>query len=76
MNNFYSQSQGRSFGTFKLIGEDLLNAFKLAFDVGYRFFDTAQWYDNETDLGNALKKLGISRSEISIITKVHPNNYF
>ena len=76
MNNFYSQSQGRSFGTFKLIGEDLLNAFKLAFDVGYRFFDTAQWYDNEADLGNALKKLGISRSEISIITKVHPNNYF
>ena len=76
MNNLYSQSQGRSFGTFKLIGEDLLNAFKLAFDVGYRFFDTAQWYDNEADLGNALKKLGISRSEISIITKVHPNNYF
>ena len=76
MNNFYSQSQGRSFGTFKLVGEDLLNAFKLAFDVGYRFFDTAQWYDNEADIGNALKKLGISRSEISIITKVHPNNYF
>ena len=59
MNNFYSQSQGRSFGTFKLIGEDLLNAFKLAFDVGYRFFDTAQWYDNETDLGNALKKFNL-----------------
>ena len=76
MNNFYSQSQGRSFGTFKLIGEDLLNAFKLAFDVGYRFFDTAQWYDNEADLGKALKKIGISRSEIFIITKVHPNHYF
>lgn len=75
MNNFYSQSQGRSFGTFKLIGEDLLNAFKSAFDVGYRFFDTAQWYDNEADLGKALKKIGISRSEISIITKVHPNHY-
>jgi len=76
MNNFYSQSQGRSFGTFKLIGEDLLNAFKLAFDVGYRFFDTAQWYGNEADLSKALKKIGISRSEIFIITKVHPNHYF
>ena len=76
MKNFYSQSQGRCFGTFKLIGDDLLNAFKSAFDVGYRFFDTAQWYDNETDLGQAIKKLGISRSEIFIITKVHPNHYF
>ena len=75
MNNFYSQSQGRSFGTFKLIGEDLLNAFKSAFDVGYRFFDTAQWYGNEADLSKALKKIGISRSEIFIITKVHPNHY-
>ena len=76
MKNFYSQSQGRCFGTFKLIGEDLLNAFKSAFDVGYRFFDTAQWYDNEADLGRVIKKLGISRSEIFIITKVHPNHYF
>ena len=76
MKNFYSQSQGRCFGTFKLIGDDLLNAFKSAYDVGYRFFDTAQWYDNEADLGQAIKKLGISRSEIFIITKVHPNHYF
>ena len=76
MKNFYSQSQGRCFGTFKLIGEDLLNSFKSAFDVGYRFFDTAQLYDNEADLGQAIKKLGISRSEIFIITKVHPNHYF
>ena len=76
MKNFYSQSQGRCFGTFKLIGDDLLNAFKSAYDVGYRFFDTAQWYDNEADLGQAIKKLGISRSEIFIITKVHPKHYF
>jgi len=76
MVNFFHEDEGRCFGTFKLQEKNLLNAFKLAYDVGYRCFDTAQWYDNEEDLGRAIKSTGISRSDIFITTKVHPNHYF
>ena len=75
MSIFLSKGDGRCFGTFKLQGNDLIQSFKYAFDIGYRIFDTAQWYDNEEDLGKAIKKMGISRSEIFITTKVHPNQY-
>ena len=75
MSNFLSDGKGRCFGTFKLQGNDLIQSFKYAFDIGYRIFDTAQWYDNEDVLGKAIKEMGISRSEIFITTKVHPNHY-
>ena len=75
MSNFFSDDRGRCFGTFKLQGNDLIQSFKYAFDIGYRIFDTAQWYDNEDVLGKAIKEMGISRSEIFITTKVHPNHY-
>ena len=75
MSVFFQKSSGRCFGTYPLKGQDFFDAFKGAFEVGYRFFDTAQMYNNEEDLGDAIKKLGIARSEIFITTKVHPNHY-
>ena len=75
MNIFFKESHGRCFGTYPLQGQSLLKSFKNAYDVGYRLFDTAQWYENEADLGYAIKKFGIPRSEIFITTKVHPHNY-
>ena len=75
MENFFKKTQGRCFGTFNLKGEQLALSFKHALDTGYNFFDTAQWYENEFDLGEAIKKTGINRSDILITTKVHPDNY-
>ena len=75
MENFFKKTQGRCFGTFNLKGEQLAFSFKNALDTGYNFFDTAQWYENEFDLGEAIKKTGINRSDIMITTKVHPDNY-
>ncbi|KAG0645141.1 putative oxidoreductase [Hyphodiscus hymeniophilus] len=36
----------------------------------YRHIDTAQYYENEKEVGNAVKQSGIPRSEIFITTKV------
>lgn len=58
------------FGTWKLRGEDCVTAVRHALDVGYRHFDTAQIYENEEDVGTALKDSGIPRSEIFLTTKV------
>lgn len=64
----------RGFGTFPLRGEVLAQAVRDAFEVGYRAFDTAQWYGNEADLAAALTNTGMSRDEVLITTKVHPGN--
>jgi 2,5-diketo-D-gluconate reductase B len=64
----------RGFGTFPLRGEVLARAVRDAIEVGYRAFDTAQWYENEAELGAALTRLGQPRHELLITTKVHPEN--
>lgn len=37
--------------------------------VGYRLIDTAQAYNNEEGVGNAIAKSGIARSEFFLVTK-------
>jgi 2,5-diketo-D-gluconate reductase B len=64
----------RGFGTFPLRGEVLALAVQDAIEVGYRAFDTAQWYGNEAELGSALADVGVPRDEVLITTKVHPQN--
>ena len=46
-----------------------------AIKVGYRSIDTAQSYQNEEAVGNALSKCGVARDELFITTKVWINNY-
>ena len=41
-----------------------------AIDVGYRLIDTAQSYENEKAVGNAIKKSGVPREELFITTKL------
>ena len=41
-----------------------------AIETGYRLIDTAASYQNETQVGNALKKSGITRDELFITTKL------
>lgn len=64
----------RTFGTYPLEGENLKHAVLMAAEVGYRAFDTAQWYGNEAALGAVLPDLGIDRDDLLITTKVHPEN--
>lgn len=46
-----------------------------ALAAGYRLIDTASFYGNEVDVGLALKKSGLSRSEVWITTKLWPSNF-
>ena len=41
-----------------------------AIDTGYRLIDTAASYQNETQVGNALKQTGIARDELFVTTKL------
>lgn len=38
--------------------------------TGYRHVDTAQWYENEREVGQAFKESGLKRDEVWITTKV------
>lgn len=59
------------FGTFKIPdGDETYQAVRLALDAGYRSFDTAMIYGNESSLGRAIKDSGIPREDLFITTKV------
>jgi len=45
-----------------------------AISVGYRSVDTAQAYNNEEGVGNAIEKCGVPRAELFITTKVWISN--
>jgi 2,5-diketo-D-gluconate reductase B len=75
MNICFQKTHQRSFGTFPLTGDILKQAIQAAIDVGYRAFDTAQWYGNEAGTGEALKQAGVARNDLCIATKVKPDNY-
>lgn len=46
-----------------------------ALEVGYRMIDTAQAYANEEGVGSAVKKSGIDRKEIFIVSKIWISNF-
>jgi diketogulonate reductase-like aldo/keto reductase len=41
-----------------------------ALEIGYRHIDTASFYGNENDIGEAIRKSGIPRDEIFVTTKL------
>ena len=64
------------FGTWQTPdGETAVNAVRCAFDAGYTHIDTAQAYANEEGVGNAVKKSGIARDEVFIVSKIWISNY-
>lgn len=46
-----------------------------ALATGYRMIDTAQAYHNEKGVGDAVKKSGIARDELFLVSKVWISNY-
>ncbi len=64
-------------GTYALRGKTCEHCIFEALDLGYRLFDTAQMYENEQEIGNALSQSNVSRSELFITSKVYrPNTSF
>lgn len=61
-------------GTFGRTGEEGTAAILAALEVGYRHIDTAQSYDTESSVGEAVRRSGLPRSEVFITTKVADTN--
>lgn len=59
------------FGTWDVRGETGKNAILTALELGYRLIDTAQMYDNETIVGEAVRESGLARRDIFITTKLY-----
>jgi diketogulonate reductase-like aldo/keto reductase len=57
-------------GTWPLKGRSAYNAVLWALDIGYSLIDTASFYGNESEIGDALKDTKIERKDIFITTKV------
>jgi 2,5-diketo-D-gluconate reductase A len=62
------------FGVFLVEPEETVDAVTNALDAGYRHIDTAQMYGNEAEVGEAIAKSGIDRSEVFVTSKL--NNGF
>ena len=63
------------FGTFRLGGEACRNAVLHAMHIGYRHIDTAQMYENEEYVGQALASSGVSRDNYFLTTKIGNGNH-
>lgn len=58
------------FGTYPLTGEEGVDAIVSALEVGYRLLDTAVNYENETEVGEALRRSGLPREEVQVASKL------
>ena len=63
------------FGTFMLGGETCTEAVTAAIESGYRMIDTAEAYGNEKDVGEGIRRSGIDRRELLLVTKVNFKSY-
>ena len=62
------------YGVYQTPPEDTKRCVLDAIDVGYRSIDTAQAYNNEAGVGDALAESGLPREEFFLTTKVWISN--
>ena len=63
------------FGVFQSPPEETTAAVETAIADGYRLIDTAASYDNEREVGAAIRASGIDRTEMFITTKLWISDY-
>jgi len=75
-NSFHTLHNGLHMPSFGLgvwqvkRGEEVENAIRWAIEAGYRHFDTARIYGNETNVGKIVRESGIPREEFFVTTKL------
>ena len=57
-------------GTYKAHGDELISAILDALKIGYRSIDTASFYENEQEVGEAIRASDVERKDIFVTTKV------
>ena len=75
MSEFFTKNNVKipsiGLGTWDLRGKEGENVIQSALDVGYRHIDTAQMYENEKEVGNAISNSKIEREKLFITTKIY-----
>ena len=59
-----------AFGTYKAADGKNADVIRMAIEAGYRYFDTASFYETETYLAEAIRESGRSRDEFFIASKL------
>jgi len=62
-------------GTFRLTGQTVIDSVRNALELGYRHIDTAQVYDNEAEVGQAIAESGVARDALFLTTKIWVDHY-
>lgn len=63
------------YGVYQVSPEECERCVSDALKVGYRMIDTAQSYHNEDGVGAAVKKSGIPRGDLFLVSKIWISNY-
>lgn len=63
------------YGVYQVSPEECERCVSYALSVGYRMIDTAQAYHNEEGVGVAVKKSGIVRDDLFLVSKVWISHY-
>lgn len=58
------------FGTWQLRSKAAYESVRAALEVGYRHVDTATMYQNEAEVGRAVKDSGLDRGQVFVTTKL------
>lgn len=58
------------FGVYRSPTHQCVQSCLKALEVGYRHIDTAQFYGNETEVGEALRTSGLPRDQVFATTKI------
>lgn len=59
-------------GTWRMDDETARSAVSTALELGYRQVDTAQLYENETGVGQAIEAADVDREDLFVTTKINP----
>ncbi|MFD2674333.1 aldo/keto reductase [Gulosibacter bifidus] len=63
------------FGTYKIDNDAAPEIVRRALEIGYRHLDTASFYDNESGVGEGLRRAQLNRDEVFITTKVWQDSH-
>ena len=62
-------------GVYDMYKAEAEQAVEDAFEIGYRLIDTASMYENEVEIGNAIKRSGLDRKDIFLTTKLNNTDH-
>jgi len=63
------------FGVFKVDPADTQRVVEDALEVGYRHIDTATGYENEAEVGAAIRASGLDREDVFVTTKLRNDHH-